>query len=112
MEMRQANRWQRDARSTSPIEQPASDMKTFIFSELPPEEKNRFMDFLIQNQVYLGMGFVGGEIGDLMVLNQIMVIILLIQIIIQMVLIVDLVIMLWEEMVNMDKSLLGIMCYG
>lgn len=27
------------------------EVKTFIFSELPPEEKSRFMDFLITNNV-------------------------------------------------------------
>jgi len=33
------------------VEQPNAEVKTFTYSELPPEEKNRFMDFLIQNHV-------------------------------------------------------------
>ena len=27
------------------------DLKMFVFSDLPPEEKDRFMDFLVQNNV-------------------------------------------------------------
>ena len=34
-----------------PPNQAPDNTKMFVFSDLPPEEKDRFMDFLVQNNV-------------------------------------------------------------
>lgn len=47
------------------------DAQTFIFSMLPPEEKKRFMDFLIDNQVEFTKDSSDGTyLATIKILNQ------------------------------------------
>ena len=62
------------SRSISPIgtaDGEADPAQTFIFSLLPPEEKKRFMDFLIDNQVEFQQDRAdGGYVATIKILNQ------------------------------------------
>ena len=50
MDSRSQQMRRNDPNPLLPTAQP-DDVKMFVFSDLPPEEKDRFMDFLVQNNV-------------------------------------------------------------
>jgi hypothetical protein len=47
-----------------------SELQTFIFSKLPQEEKKRFMDFLVENEVEFQEDPEGGYVATIRIFNQ------------------------------------------